>query len=262
MHASQRSLLAWVEREVRRCRPTALRYFRSSTLRVERKPDRSPVTVADRAIEERLRRALARVCPGEAVIGEEFGPSGRPGATYWTIDPIDGTRAFSRGWPTWAIMVGKIEDGRPVLGVCDFPALDVTVAVGPGVAAYERRDRRLTRLHRPRRAASLQGLVLLHGGLRFWPSGSMLGRFQRLARACYLERALGDCYGYLWALRGDADAVIDYGVKVWDMVPLAALARATGRVMTDFTGRPCWTGPETVFASPAVARRLCQILRP
>ncbi|MBI1991906.1 MAG: histidinol phosphate phosphatase, partial [Candidatus Omnitrophica bacterium] len=123
MAANQRALLAWVEREVRRCRPIALRYFASPTLRVERKPDRSPVTIADRAIEERLRTAITRSFPGERIIGEEFGPSGTAGSTYWTIDPIDGTRAFSRGLPSWAIMVGRVEQGRPTLGLCDFPAV-------------------------------------------------------------------------------------------------------------------------------------------
>src|SRR3989338_4609596 len=95
MRGSQRTLLRWVEREVARCAPIALRYFRSSGLRVERKRDQSPVTEADRRIEARLRRALKRACPGESILGEEFGRTGT-GETYWTIDPIDGTRAFSR----------------------------------------------------------------------------------------------------------------------------------------------------------------------
>src|SRR3990167_6408889 len=108
MANNQRLLLNWVEGQVRACQPIALRYFRSSALRVERKPDRSPVTQADRAIEERLRRALQRACPGEAILGEEFGRSGGSQNTYWTIDTIDGTRAFSSGLPSWGIMVGRV----------------------------------------------------------------------------------------------------------------------------------------------------------
>ena len=76
MAQTQRTLLSALEGEVRRCRPIALRYFRSSALRVERKKDRSPVTQADRAIEERLRAILARLAPGESILGEEFGRSG------------------------------------------------------------------------------------------------------------------------------------------------------------------------------------------
>jgi fructose-1,6-bisphosphatase/inositol monophosphatase family enzyme len=261
MARSQRNVLAWLEREIARCRPLALRYFRSAGLRVERKADASPVTAADRAVEERLRRAISRAFPGEPIIGEEFGRSGRAGSTYWTVDPIDGTRAFSRGLPSWSIMVGRVERGTPVLGVCDFPALDTTIGVARGVPAYERRGAARVRLARPRPVRSLREAVLFHGGLRWWPAGRPRRRFEQLVNACYLERAYGDCFGYLWALRGYVDAVVDYGVKIWDMVPLAALARATGRIMTDFRGRPCWTGPETIFAAPALARQISRILR-
>ncbi|MBI4341905.1 MAG: histidinol phosphatase [Candidatus Omnitrophica bacterium] len=261
MTGNQRTLLAWLEREVRSCRPTALRYFRSASLRVDRKPDQSPVTAADRAVEERLRRALSRACAGEAVIGEEFGATGRPGSSYWTVDPIDGTRAFSRGLPTWAILIAKVEGGRPVLGLCDFPALGITLGVARGVPAFERERGRLSRLRPPRRTTRLADAVLLHGGLRWWPARQrMRDRFIRLTHQCFLERSYGDAYGYLWALRGYADIVVDYGVKVWDMAPLAALAAATGRVMTDFSGRPSWTGPDTVFGSPSMVRHVVRAL--
>jgi len=260
MRTNQRALLSQIEQEVRRCRPIALRYFRSSTLRVERKPDRSPVTAADRVIEERLRAALKRAAPGEPIIGEEFGASGRLGSTYWTVDPIDGTRAFSRGLPSWGIMVGRVERGIPTLGLCDFPAIGVTIGVAPGIRAYERGAGGRTSLPRPRPIRSLSDAVIFHGGAKWWKPTPYAKGFDRLVRACFLERAYGDCYGYLWALRGHADAVVDYGVKLWDMVPLAALARATGRVLIDVRGRPSWTGPDTIFAAPAFAQRLASIL--
>ncbi len=257
---SQRALLQWVERQALACRPVALRHFRSRSLRVERKPDRSPVTVADRLIEERLRRALARACPGESVVGEEFGRTGRDGATFWTLDPIDGTRAFSRGLPSWGIMVGRVERGRPTLGLIDFPAIGVTIGVAPGVAAYERGGGGMSRLRRPRRVRSLREAVVFHGGAHWWRPTRYAAGFARVVRACYLERAFGDCYGYLWALRGCADAVVDCAVKVWDLVPLAALAAATGRVLVDGSGRACHTGPVAVFASPQVARLIVKTL--
>ncbi len=261
MAANQRTLLAWVERAVRRCRPLALRYFRSPSLRIQRKLDRSPVTAADHAIEERLRKAIERAFPGEAIVGEEFGFSGRSKSSYWTIDPIDGTRAFSRGLPSWGIMVGRVEHGRATLGVCDFPVIGTTIGVAPGVGAYERRGRRVTRLPRPRRIRSLGEAVIFHGGARWWQPTQFAGGFARLVRSCYLERAYGDCYGYLWALRGYADAVVDYGVKSWDMVPLAALAHATGRVLVNGSGRPSFSGPDTIMASPSLARLIVNVFR-
>ena len=264
MVVSQRALLTWIEREVFRCRPVALQYFRSSSLRVERKADRSPVTAADRAIEERLRRAIERHCPGEPMIGEEFGSSGaRNATTYWTIDPIDGTRAFSRGLPSWGIMVGRVEAGRATLGLCDFPAVGVTLAVALGVRAYERDGRgRASLLPRARPVRSLARSVIFHGGARWWASTRFADGFASLVRECYLERAYGDCYGYLWALRGHADAVIDYGVKLWDMVPLAALAQATGRTLINCAGAESFSGPDTIMAHPAFAQRIATTLQP
>jgi myo-inositol-1(or 4)-monophosphatase len=259
MGGAGRGLLTWVEREVARCRPLALRRFRSRALRVRAKADGSPVTAADRAVEARLRLALRRAFPGEAVVGEEFGSPQHPGPAYWTIDPIDGTRAFSRGLPTWSILVGRVERGRPVLGVCDFPALDVTVGVAPGVAAYLRQGGRRRKLGHARSSAPVARAVVFHGGLRWWPAWRVPG-LVRIARECFFEQVYGDCYAYVLALQGHADAVVDYGVKPWDMVPLAALAQATGRVLTDFAGRPCHTGPESIFGPPGLVRRIARTL--
>ena len=261
MSKASRKLLQAVESAVIQARPLALKHFRSTHLRVNRKADQSPVTIADRSVEKRLRAALARLCPGETIVGEEFGRSGTSTETYWTIDPIDGTRAFSRGLPTWCIMVGKVEKGRPVLGICDFPALDTTIAVAPGVAAYERVGRQVRRLPKAATSPQLKECVIFHGGANWWARSPYAKGFQALIGRCYLERAFGDCYGFLWALRGHADIVVEYGVKVWDMVPLAALAHATGRVLVNLHNKPSWTGPDTLMAHPQLSVQAARILR-
>jgi len=262
MTLRNRGLLAWAAREIHRCRPIALRYFRSTTLRVERKADRSPVTMADRRIEERLRRALKRAFPGETILGEEFGLSGRPSDTYWTIDPIDGTRAFSRGLPSWGVMLGRVERGRAVLGVVDYPAINTMLVAGPGVRAQERAGSRRILLRRARPVRQLSQAVIFHGGLRWWRARRDLKRFHHILQASYLERAYGDCYGYLWVLRGHADAMLDYGVKPWDLVPFAAIVRSTGHLLCDFSARPNFSGPESIMAHPGLARRLARRLKP
>lgn len=262
--------LAWAEAKTAECRRIALRYFRTR-LRVERKSDRSPVTIADRTIEEFLRRELGRAFPGEAVVGEEFGlPAGwesaqagapaRLGTTYWTVDPIDGTRAFSRGLPTWGILIGRIEQGKPVLGACNYPALKTFIGVGHRTPAYAREGTRRAALPQAPPPPALSDAAILHGGSKWWMPTPYWKGFQRLVRSCFLERAYGDCSGYLYLFRGYADAVIEYGVKVWDMAPLAAIAQATGRVMCDCSGRPCFTGPETLLAHPSLTRTIAQIL--
>lgn len=260
MRVRDRRLLSALERELAPCRAIALRYFRSPRLRVERKPDRSPVTRADRLIEERLRRAIARLCPGEAIVGEEYGRSGPSGVSFWTIDPIDGTRAFSRGLPSWGILIGRVEGGRATLGLCEFPALGVRVAVARGVAAYEQLGSATRRLPPAPRPPRLEDAVIFHGGSRWWLGSRYEAGFTRLVKRCFLERAYGDCYGYLWVLRGRADAMLDYGVKPWDLAPLAALAQATGRTLTDCSNRPSFTGPESVLAHPQLTRHICHLL--
>lgn len=261
MAANGARQLHWVIREVLRCRPVALRYFRSASLHVDRKADLSPVTEADRRIEERLRRAIGRTWPGETILGEEFGRSGRAEETYWTIDPIDGTRAFSRGLPSWGIMVGRVERGVATLGVVDYPAIGTTIAVAPGIRAHEQTGGHRKPFQRPRRVASLREAAIFHGGLRWWDVPKYIRNFQQIIKASYLERAYGDCYGYLWVLRGRADAMIDYGVKSWDLVPFAAMARSTGHLLCDFSGRPSFSGPETIMAHPTFARLLCRTLQ-
>jgi histidinol-phosphatase len=261
MALSDRALLVSLEREVRRCRPIALRHFGTPHLRVSRKPDRSPVTDADRAVEERLRMALRRLAPGETILGEEFGRSGHDADSYWTIDPIDGTRAYSRGLPSWGIMVGRVERRRATLGLVDFPVLSVTMGAARGVPSHERKAGSRRRFPPPRPVRGLGDAVIFHGGARWWAGTRWQRGFGRLVQACFLERAYGDCYGYLWAFRGCADAVIDYGVKPWDLVPLAALAQGSGRVLTDCSGRPGFSGPDTVMGHPAFIRQICAIFK-
>ena len=253
--------LAWAEALLRRHRPLALRYFHDrSSLHVERKADQSPVTRADRALEERFRRAIERAFPDDGILGEEFGRT-RPGASaYWTVDPIDGTRAFSRGLPSWGMLLSRVERGVPVLGACDFPASATFVGASAHTAAYERIGRQRRLLPRARPVRRLSEAVIFHGGQRWWRPPYAAG-MARLVRTCYLERTYGDCYAYLWVLRGGADAVIDFGVKAWDMAPFAALARATGRVLTNGTGRPSFSGPDTIFAHPSLQRLIVRALR-
>lgn len=252
--------LTWAEAKLREARRLALRYF-ADGVRVERKPDRSPVTIADRAIETFLRRQLERAFPGEPVVGEEFGSPAVRGRSFWTVDPIDGTRAFTRGLPSWGILLGRVEEGRAVLAACEFPVFETFLGVAPGVTAYERRGARHLLLPRARRAPGLSDAVIFHGGSGWWLGTTYQTGFAKLVRRCFLERAYGDCYAYLWVLRGNADAMLDYGPTLWDLVPFSALARATGRVMTDFSGRPTFTGPESILAHPSLARQIVKTLQ-
>ena len=243
--------LRWAEDRLLACRKIALRYF-GKNVRVERKADRSPVTIADRKIEEFLRREIGRAYPGESMVGEEFGASKHMGATYWTIDPIDGTRAFSRGLPSWGMLLGMVERGKPAFAACDFPAVDAFLGVSPSTPAYERIGSQRRKLPKAPKPPALEDAVVFHGGSSWWLATGYATGFTRIVESCYLERAYGDCYAFLWVFRGKADLMLDYGVKIWDVAPFAALAKATGRVMTDCHGCPNFTGPESILGHQAI----------
>lgn len=251
-------ILAWAEAQLPACRNIALRHF--GTRCFERKPDRSPVTAADRAIEERLRRAIARAFPSDGIWGEEFGRTQPTADAYWTIDPIDGTRAFTRGFPSWGILLARVEREWPTVAVCDFPAVKTTIAVAPGVAAYERVKGAKRRLPRATAVKRLDEAVVFHGGSRWWWGTPYAAGFARLMRQCYLERAYGDCFAYLYVLRGQADAMLDNTVHLWDMAPFAAFARALGYAITDAQGRPSFAGPSGVIAHPSLNRQIVRYL--
>ena len=253
--------LRWAEAKLNEAQRIAVRYF-NSALKVERKADQSPVTIADRAVEEYLRRELSRAFPDDVIVGEEFGAStSKYGTSYWTIDPIDGTRAFTKGLPFWGMLLSRVEEGRPVLGACLYPMLKIFLGVAPKTPPHEHSEGRRRLLPRAATPPALRDSTILHGGLRWWLGTPYERGFCRLMQRCFLERAYGDCYAYLWVLRGRADAKLEYGVKIWDVAPFAALATATGRVMTDFSGRPSFTGPESILAHPSLTRTISRILR-
>ncbi len=259
MGAEIKQLLKWAEQQVNQCRPLALRYFKSSRLRVQRKADGSPVTQADQAIEEKLRKALKKDFPGDCIVGEEYGTEGNSTETYWTVDPIDGTRAFSAGLPSWGILLGRVERGKAVLGVCDFPAIGVRL-VAAGAEAFERQGTKRINLPKAQVARQLKDAVVFHGGATWWNESPYAKGFSELIKECYLERAYGDCYAYLWLFRNQADVVLEYGVKPWDMVPLAAVAKATGRVVRDCHNKNTLAGPEMVTTTPGLAAKVCRRL--
>lgn len=237
---------------MKECRKMALRYF-TGPMKVEHKSDLSPVTLADRKIEEFLRREITRVFPKDGILGEEFGFTRESAKSYWTIDPIDGTRAFSRGLPSWGILAARVENGCPVVGACDLPVLGTFIG-GTTQSAYERTGKTKISFKKPKPVATLKQAVIFHGGSNFFIRSQYRKAFEKIVSECYLERAYGDCYAYLWVLRGHADMMLDLGVKEWDLAPFAVLAEATGRVLVNFGGKSDFKSLDTIFGEPGLAR--------
>jgi histidinol-phosphatase len=211
--------------------------------RVEIKPDRTPVTEADRAVEERISGYLRRRYPDAAFLGEETGESGPAAAGLrWVLDPIDGTRAFVRGIGTWSVLLGLIADGEPVLGVAYMPAeADLFWAVRGEGAWGNGRPLAVSRI------ARLEDATVSHGTLVQFTEAGMVPALGRLGERTASQRGFGDFDGYRRLLRGQVDAMVDPGVKAWDICAAAVLVAEAGGMLTSLEGEA------TIFGGSALA---------
>lgn len=213
----------------------ALRYFQTE-LRVESKVDASPVTIADRECEKFLRAEIARAYPQQGICGEEFGVTNGEAAVRWWLDPIDGTQSFIRGVPIFGVMVGVEENGRAVLGVVDFPALDETIWAHRGGDAWwqVRGEKRVARVSN---TAALCDATLLCTDPRGFAAAGKGEAFARLSAAAKFERTWGDCYGHALVATGRADVMLDPILNAWDACALLPIVEEAGGHFVDWQGR-------------------------
>ena len=200
----------------------ALSKFRARDLVVETKPDSTPVTEADRAVEAELRTILALERRRDAILGEEEGQSGSS-ARRWIVDPIDGTRNYSRGVPVWATLIALEDHGRVVLGVVSAPALHRRWWAERGEGAHANGDVvRVSRIARPEDA------VLTFALEQSLPS---------LATRAWHARGYGDFWSHMLVAEGAVDGAIDaIGVSLWDLAAVQVIVEEAGGTFTDFAG--------------------------
>lgn len=214
--------------------------FKALDLKVETKPDLTPVSDADKATEELLRTTLSRSRPRDAVIGEEYGDTpGNSGATRrrWVIDPIDGTKNYVRGVPVWASLIALLELGpegeQPVVGIVSAPALGRRWWAAKGSGAYSGRSlARASRL-RVSQVSRLGDASFSYSSLGGWEERGKLDAFLELSRACWRTRAYGDFWSYMMVAEGAVDIAAEPELSLWDMAaPCVVVTEAGGR----FTG--------------------------
>ena len=197
--------------------------FRASDLLVETKPDRTPVTEADRAVEEAIRERLARERPDDGMLGEELGVIGG-GSRRWIVDPIDGTRNYSRGIPVWATLIALEVDGAIRLGVVSAPALGRRWWAELGAGAFVNGDP----IH-VSRVAAVEDAVL---------SFSLERPLPAIAHRCWHPRGYGDFWAHMLVAEGAVDGAIDaIGVKVWDLAALQPIVEEAGGRFSAEDGR-------------------------
>ena len=236
----------------------ALKLYREGAgQRFQKKPDRSPVTEADRAVEEHLRGFVGKRFPKATFFGEESGGAARNKGLRFVVDPIDGTRAFTRGLPTWSVLVGVELDEVPIVGVAYMPAANdlFTGVIGHG-AYVNGRPARLSSI------AELADAQVCHGGLGQFTDGNCEEQLVKLARSTYTQRGLGDFAGYRALLLGQADAVIDPAIQPYDIAAAAVLVREAGGRLTSLSGEDTIYGGYCVASNGLVHDALLALLRP
>ncbi len=224
------------------------RRFRAQDLHVEAKPDLTPVTDADKAVEESLRNVLRRSRPRDAVLGEEFGRDGG-GPRCWVIDPIDGTKNYVRGVPVWATLIGLMDRDRVVMGVVSAPLLGRRWWAASGNGAWTGRG--LTKAARCRVSdvSRIEDASFSYSSLSGWADSGVLDGFLALGQSAWRSRAYGDFWSHVLVAEGAVDFSAEPEVSLWDLAALQIIVEEAGGTFTDLSGRATPDGGSVVCSN-------------
>jgi histidinol-phosphatase len=237
--------------------------FRAQDLHVTEKPDLTPVTDADTAVEKALRATLSRARPRDAVLGEEFGavtPSASGGSRQWVIDPIDATMNYVRGVPVWATLIALMDNEEPVVGLVSAPALGRRWWGGLSHGAYAGRHAAAATPIRVSGVSRLADASFCYSSLTSWEEIGKLDAMLDLMRGSWRTRAYGDFYGYMLLAEGAVDVMVEPELSLWDLAALVPIVTEAGGEFTDLTGHPGPSGGSAVATNgklhPVVLEKL------
>ncbi len=230
--------------------------FQADDLVVETKPDLSPVTEADRAVERVLRKRIGEERPGHSVVGEELGADEK-GTARWILDPIDGTKNYVRGLPVWGSLIALEREGRVEVGVVSAPALHRRWWAARGEGSFVNGRR----IH-VSGIADLGDAVLSYASLTSWEQHGMGEEFLALARACWRTRGFGDFWSHMLVAEGAADLAVEPEVNVWDLAAPQVIVEEAGGRFTNLDGVPTPAGGSVVSSNGLLHDRVLATLRP
>lgn len=241
-------------------RVETLKYFRSASLGVDNKLDSGfdPVTEADRAAERAMRAILAVERPQDAIFGEEYGQTPGTSGLTWVLDPIDGTRGYMAGTPTWGTLIAVSDDAGPVLGLIDQPYIGERFLGGWGAARFS--GPQGGGAIRVRGADDLAQATLFS---TFPEVGTKTeeAAFRRVAGQVRLIRFGMDCYAYALLAAGQIDLVIEAGLNAYDIQAPIGLIQAAGGIVTNWQGGPAHHGGQAIAAAnPTVHAQALELL--
>jgi histidinol-phosphatase len=215
--------------------------FGALDLTVAAKPDRTPVSDADLAVEQRMRDHLTATRPGDALVGEEFGAQGEA-ARRWIVDPIDGTANFVRRVPVWCTLIALEVDGQITLGVVSAPALGRRWWAERGSGAFVRDIDGHVRQIRVSQVSEVSDASISFSALTDWKEQGRLGALMDFATSCWRQRAYGDFLSHVLVAEGAVDIATEAVVAVWDVAAIEVLISEAGGVCTTLDGEPGATG--------------------
>lgn len=213
--------------------------FRAVDLRVTTKPDRTPVTDADQAVERVIRDGLAEARPDDGILGEEFGTESGTGEgvhRQWIIDPIDGTANFLRGVPIWGTLIALAVDAVPVLGVVSAPALGQRWWGARGLGAHTSQHGGAARRLQVSGVRELADASLSYNSLPGWDGVGRLDAIVELTRAVWRARAIGDMWSYMLVAEGAIDIAAEFDLQPYDMAALQPIVEEAGGRFTSVDG--------------------------
>ena len=216
--------------------------FEADNLIVDSKPDLSPVTDADLAVEKALRQHLSEVLPEDDIVGEEFGGHAEYTGRQWVIDPIDGTKNFVRSVPTWATLIALMVDGVPRVAVISAPAIKRRWWAAENEGAYRVFDDDAPRRIQVSQVAKLSDASISFSSLIGWRRRGLLENFVNMTNSAWRMRGYGDFLSYCLMAEGAVDIAAEPEVCLWDLAALDILVREAGGEFTSLDGRP---GPHT-----------------
>ena len=229
------------------------RYFRSP-VKVESKSDFSPVTIADKFAEEKMRELILKEFPLHGIIGEEFGNYNSDAEYVWVLDPIDGTKSFISGALSFGTLIALLKNGKPIIGVINHPVLNEFL-IG---------DSSQTKLNghnvRVRKGIGISDATLLTTDHLNIGKFQDQNRFDLLTQKVKLYRNWGDCYGYYLLATGFADIMVDPIMSVWDSMALIPIVQGAGGVITDYQGNDAVKGNSIIAASPELHASVINVL--
>ena len=209
--------------------------FLAVDLDVRAKPDLTPVSDADTAVEQAIRTTLAARRPGDAVLGEEHGQRGT-GPRRWVVDPVDGTKSFVRGVPVWATLIALQEDGEVTVGVVSAPALGRRWWAARGLGAHTGGSLAAARDLRVSAVGTLSDASVSYSSLTGWQQQGRLPGLLRLSDAVWRTRAYGDFWSHVLVAEGAVDASFEPEVSLWDLAALHVVVEEAGGRFTDLSG--------------------------